>query len=197
MLKALAVGPPQGAPDGTREHIAFHSQQPGAADHGLRECPHSQETILLCYESIPSHQEGNAPLSLPRQRPIRGCSDTRWWGCDLIAADVPIHILRKESPSSSDADENCAEKASRIPPEVRLRPNASNRSQIPVDAFILAQAEPSGRLPPPYAQSRAALARHATPLRLFSYGLVKDTETEAYVRLVPCGIHSCATTPAV
>jgi hypothetical protein len=46
-------------PDGIREHIAFHSRKPLKACRAFRECSTARKTILLCYESMPAHQEAS------------------------------------------------------------------------------------------------------------------------------------------
>ncbi len=45
------------APDDTKQHMVFHFQQSARSRTWPAGMPHSQELILLCYKSMPSHQE--------------------------------------------------------------------------------------------------------------------------------------------
>ena len=56
---------------------------------------------------------------------MRGRSGTRWMGCDLIAADAPLSILRKASLSSSTASENYHKN----PQETRPNPAAPEQAE--------------------------------------------------------------------
>ena len=145
----VAVGSTTRRPDGTREHIHIPFPTPGIwRVAALGNAPTARKPILLCYESMPSHQEGNSPLSVPCRGLLQGRLAKRRWGCDLIAADVPIHIVRKTSFPSSGRNENSTQNAQEtLFRDARHRRSLPIQRKLPVDTFILAQIRPSSRSP--------------------------------------------------